>query len=114
HYSRRRGKGTKAGGPGLGQDVHVLDPFEITGIGSACFNPLEEIDLFSDNFADDAALFADALIIIPDHGEKHWAEFAQGLLRALILVALNDRSRARRNLITVRGLLMLTPHWTEA
>ena len=31
----RRGKGTKAGGPGLGHNVHVLDPFEITDIGSA-------------------------------------------------------------------------------
>jgi type IV secretion system protein VirD4 len=97
----RRGAGTAAGGPGLGQDVHVLDPFEITGIESACFNPLNEIDLSGDNVASDAALFADALIIIPERGEKHWAESAQGLLRALA-----DPEPARRNLITVRRLLM--------
>jgi type IV secretion system protein VirD4 len=106
--ARRRGAGPAAGGPGLGQDVYVLDPFEITGIESACFNPLNEIDLSGDNFASDAALFADALIIIPERGERHWAESAQGLLRALILVALADPEPARRNLITVRRLLMLT------
>jgi type IV secretion system protein VirD4 len=104
----RRGAGTVAGGPGLGQDVHVLDPFEITGLGSACFNPLNELSLDDANVAEDAALFADALITVPDRGEKHWAESAQGLLRALILVALADPDPARRTLVTVRRLLMLT------
>jgi type IV secretion system protein VirD4 len=104
----RRGKGTKAGGPGLGQDVHVLDPFEVSGQASASFNPLAEIDLNSGDWAEDAGLFADALIIHPDHGEKHWTESAQALLRALILVALADPDPARRNLITVRRLLMGT------
>ncbi len=104
----RRGKGTAAGGEGLGQDVHVLDPFEVSGIASAAFNPLAELDLTSDDFAEDAGLFADALIVHPEHGEKHWTESAQALLRALILVTLADDDPARRNLITVRRLLMLT------
>jgi type IV secretion system protein VirD4 len=64
----RRGKGTKAGGPGLGQDVHVLDPFEKSGAPSACFNPLAEIDLESEDFAEDAALFADAPTPIKEKG----------------------------------------------
>ncbi|HZV20267.1 MAG TPA: type IV secretory system conjugative DNA transfer family protein, partial [Hyphomicrobiales bacterium] len=34
----RRGKGTKAAGPGLGQSVHVLDPFEVSGEATASFN----------------------------------------------------------------------------
>lgn len=96
------------GGPGLGQDVYVLDPFEVTGIGSACFNPLVELELAADDFAEDAGLFADALITHPDRGERHWPESAQGLLRALILVALADPDPARRNLVTVRRLPMLT------
>jgi type IV secretion system protein VirD4 len=102
----RRGSGTAKGGPGLGQDVHVLDPFEITGLESACFNPLEWID--SGSFAEDAGLFADALITHPVQGERHWTESAQILLRALILIALADPDPARRNLVTVRRLLMLT------
>ena len=109
----RRGKGTKAGGRGLGQDVHVLDPFEKSGATSACFNPLLEIDLDSDDFAEDAALFADALITHPDKGERHWTESAQAVVRALILVARADDDPARQNLITVRRLLMLTDEKIE-
>jgi type IV secretion system protein VirD4 len=103
----RRGAGT-AVGRGLGQDVFVLDPFEASGIASARFNPLAELDLESDDVAEDAGLFAEALITHPDRGERHWTESAQGLLRALILVALADPDPARRNLVTVRRLLMLT------
>jgi type IV secretion system protein VirD4 len=109
----RRGKGTKAGGPGLGQDVHVLDPFEKSGATSGCFNPLQEIDLESEDFAEDAALFADALITHPDKGERHWTESAQAVLRALILVARADTELARQNLVTVRRLLMLTDEKIE-
>lgn len=104
----RRGKGTKSGGPGLGQDVYVVDPFGASDVASASFNPLAELDLNSDDFAEDAGLFADALIVHPDRGERHWTESAQALLRALILVALADDDPARRNLITVRRLLMGT------
>ncbi len=109
----RRGKGTKSGGTGLGQEVHVLDPFEVSGVATASFNPLAEIDLNSDDCAEDAGMFADALITHPDHGEKHWTESAQALLRALILVVLADPDPARRNLITVRRLLMLTDERIE-
>ena len=109
----RRGKGTLSGGPGLGQDVYILDPFEVSGVATASFNPLAEIDLESDDCAEDAGMFADALITHPDHGEKHWTESAQALLRALILVALADSDPARRNLITVRRLLMLTDERIE-
>jgi type IV secretion system protein VirD4 len=98
---------------GLGQDVHVLDPFGASGMASASFNPLAELDLGSDDFAEDAGMFADALITHPDHGEKHWTESAQALLRALILVTLADPDPARRNLITVRRLLMLTDEKIE-
>jgi type IV secretion system protein VirD4 len=41
-------------------------------------------------------------------GDTVRTESAQGLLRALILVALADPDPARRNLITVRRILMLT------
>ena len=40
----RRGAGTKAGGPGLGQDVYVLDPFGESGLASHSFNPLGALD----------------------------------------------------------------------
>lgn len=104
----RRGKGTRKGGPGLGQDVYVLDPFGVSGVPSSSFNPLSELDTESADLIEDAGMFAEALITHPDSGERHWTELAQALLRALILVAAGDEDPARRNLVTVRNLLTLT------
>lgn len=104
--ARRRGKG--ANGHGLGQDVHVLDPFGVSGVPCSSFNPLSELDTASAGLIEDAGMFADALITHPDRGERHWTESAQALMRALILVVAGDEDPARRNLVTVRNLLTLT------
>ena len=104
----RRGLGTKAGGSGLGQDVHVLDPFGVTGMATASYNPLSELKPGSPDLIEDAGMFADALVTHPERGEKHWTELAQALLRALILIAAADPDPERRNLVTVRRLLQLT------
>lgn len=105
----RRGKGTKKGGPGLGQDVYVLDPFGDSGLTSSSFNPLHALSPTSPDVVEDIGVFADALITHPDTGEKHWTESAQALLRALILLVVRDPLfRDRRNLVTVRRLLTLT------
>jgi len=108
HTAPRRGRGVRGGKGGLGQDVYVLDPFGVSGVETSTFNPLAELDLDSPDLIDDATMFADALIIHPERGEMHWTESAQALLRALILVAAADEDPDRRNLITVRRLLMLT------
>ena len=47
----------------MGQAVHVLDPWGISGVKSCAFNPLDLIDLRSPDVAEDAALLADALVI---------------------------------------------------
>ena len=105
----RRGNGTKAGGPGLKQDVYVLDPFGESGLPSASFNPLKALDARSEEVVEDIGLFADALITHPEQGERHWTESAQALIRALILLVVADaRFEDRRNLVTVRRLLTLT------
>ena len=74
----RRGKGTRKGGPGLGQDVYVLDPFGVSGVPSSSFNPLSELDTESADLIEDAGMFAEALITHPDSGERHWTEFGAG------------------------------------
>lgn len=105
----RRGNGTKAGGPGLGQDVYVLDPFGESGLVSSSFNPLHALKADSPDVVEDIGVFADALITHPDTGERHWTESAQALMRALILLVIRDPMfRDRRNLVTVRRLLTLT------
>ena len=43
----------------------------------ASFNPLAELNIRSSDVGEDAAMFADALIEHPPHGERHWTESAQ-------------------------------------
>lgn len=104
----RRGAGTKAGGPGILQDVFPLDPFnENRRWPGACFNPMDELVADSDEAIADAGMMADALIQHPEHGERHWSESAQGLLQALILLAMGHPP-GDRNLPRVRDLLTLS------
>ena len=106
--ARRRGLGAQGGGPGLEQDVYVLDPFGESGLPTNSFNPLFGLNPASPDVIEDIGLFADALITHNER-DRHWTELAQALLRALILLVLSDgRFNDRRNLITVRQLLMLT------
>lgn len=42
--------------------VHVLDPFGITGLTCAAFNPLDNIDPDGIDIAEDASALADALV----------------------------------------------------
>lgn len=104
----RRSKGIPGRVGGLNQDVHVLDPFGVSTVRGSCFNPLGALNPRREDFIEDAGMFAEALITHHDDSDRHWTESAQSLLRALILVAAGDEHRSRRNLITVRRLLMLT------
>lgn len=107
--ARRRGTGPSSGAEGLNQKVYVLDPFGESGLPTHSFNPLQGLDPNSELLIEDIAMFADALIMHPEKGERHWTESAQALLRALILIVVTDpRFADRKNLVTVRKLLMLT------
>ena len=74
--------------------VHVLDPFAVTGLPLACCNPLDRIDAFATDAAEDAALLADALVTDPPHqvAEAHWNEEAKALLTGLILFVAAEES----------------------
>jgi type IV secretion system protein VirD4 len=89
--------------------VHVLDPFEATGLPLTACNPLDRIDAFTIDAAEDAALLADALITDPPHqvAEAHWNEEAKALLTGLILFVATEEASERRSLATVRELLTL-------
>jgi type IV secretion system protein VirD4 len=90
----------------LGQDVIVLDPFDVSGSETqpwrGSFNPLLEIDPDSPTAIDDAALLADALIIDDETGDKHWTNAARELVKGLILFALLQPPE-KRNLNHVRN-----------
>jgi type IV secretion system protein VirD4 len=88
--------------------VHVLDPFAVTGMGSAAFNPLDALDL---DVAEDASTLADALVHDEPGmgGEAHWNEEAKALIAGLILKIVSQESRSRRTLSTLREYLTLPP-----
>src|SRR3954466_10468664 len=91
--------------------VHVLDPFGITGLPGAAYNPLDGLDPNSLDLAEDAATIADALVNDPPGqvAEAHWNEEAKALLTGLILYAVCHEQPEDRTLATVRDYLSLNP-----
>src|SRR3546814_12781100 len=67
--------------------VHVLDPFGVTGMVGAAFNPLDRIDPAGLDLADDCMTLADALVSDApgEAGEAHWNEEAKALIAGLEL-----------------------------
>lgn len=94
---------------GLGQRVHVLNPFptDASGFPTASFNPLWEIDpVGDDDVAEKAGLIADALIV-HGGGDTHWTDGARQLVHGVLLYVLTY-PKEERHLVTVRQLLTLT------
>ncbi|NTG38703.1 type IV secretory system conjugative DNA transfer family protein [Agrobacterium rhizogenes] len=91
--------------------VHVLDPFGVTGLVSAAFNPLDTLDPASLDVAEDASTLSDALVFDEPGmaGEAHWNEEAKALIAGLILKIVAVESPGRRNLATLREYLTLAP-----
>lgn len=92
----------------LGQAVYVLDPWGISGQGSAAFNPLDLLDLQSLDIAEDAAMLADALVI-ERGGDSHWDDEARALLAGLMLHVATVEPKATRNLAKLREMVTLGP-----
>ncbi|BEV13090.1 type IV secretory system conjugative DNA transfer family protein (plasmid) [Asticcacaulis sp. DW145] len=89
--------------------VYILDPFGVTGIPSASFNPLAALDPNSPDIAEDAALLADALVCDAPGtaGEAHWNEEARALITGIILYIATEEFGHRRSLATLREYLTL-------
>jgi type IV secretion system protein VirD4 len=87
----------------LNHKVHVLDPFGLTGLKSARFNPLAY--LTPANMEAESKALAAALVL----GERdHWKASAQQLLAAFILFVVTNEAipKEQKDLRTVRMLLL--------
>lgn len=91
--------------------VHVLDPFGVTGLPAAAYNPLARLRPDSLDLGEDAASLAEALVMDPpgQAGEAHWNEEARALLAGLILFAAVHEAEDRRALASLREYLTLPP-----
>ena len=93
----------------LGQDIYVLDPFEITEGHAvsfrASFNPLAGLKRENKTLIEDALLITDAMVVSSgEEKDPHWNESASHYIMGLILFVctspfIEDKDR---NLITVR------------
>ncbi len=97
-----------------GNQVILLNPFNLFGLGSDGFNPIMALNPDDDDFPDDALTLADAVIkLSPNDHEPHWAASAQDLVTALIMYARlkpvasrdDDTIEARGNFGFVRSCL---------
>ncbi len=93
----------------MGQRVHVLDPWNITGLGQARFNPMALLDASSVDLTEDAALIAEALV--PSNtgtiSEAFWEEEAKALLTGLLLYIVTHEPPALQTLPRLRELLTM-------
>jgi len=96
--------------------VHVLDPFEVSGHPSACYNPLDRLTSDGLDLGEDAASLTEALVMDPagQVQEAHWNEEAKAILGGLIMFCVCHEDRDRRSLATVREYLTLPPDRLKA
>lgn len=101
----------------MGQEVHVLNPWGLHSgppwdLPCSAFNPLDWLDINSEDVGDDAAMMANTLVL-RDKGtsgvEGHFADEAESLLAGLILYVAFMEEPERRNLLTVRELITQHP-----
>jgi len=93
----------------MGQAVHVLDPFDVTGQHSGGFNPMAGLDPAHEDCIDDAAILAGMLVVpAASANDSHWDDEARAVLQGLCLYAATLEP-ARRTLGTVRELVTLPP-----
>ncbi|MEH6702375.1 type IV secretory system conjugative DNA transfer family protein [Parasphingorhabdus sp.] len=96
--------------------VHVLDPFEVSGMPSAAYNPLDRLTPDSLDLGEDAASLTEAMVMDPPGQvtEAHWNEEAKAILGGLIMFCVCHEDRDRRSLATVREYLTLPPEKLRA
>ncbi|MEP3901558.1 MAG: type IV secretory system conjugative DNA transfer family protein [Rhodopirellula bahusiensis] len=105
----RRGEGNNVC-DGMGQAVHVLDPYRVANVPRkyrSCFNPLDWLDPDDRLCTKKAERLATSLVPIKTKSEEYWDNEARSLLGALLVhVATHPFYEGRRTLLTVRDLLM--------
>jgi len=92
----------------MGQRVYVLDPWGITGLPAAKYNPLARLAPDSTDLAEDAALLADALIVPGSKtDDEFWNGEARSLIAGLIMHLVTTEMPEDRHLGTLRHWLTL-------
>lgn len=90
----------------MGQEVHVIDPFGVSGLAASGFNPLDIVEPGADDAVDEAKLLANSLMpAMTEPKDVFWRSRAVHMLTAATLSAVSDYPPERRNLRTVRDIM---------
>lgn len=105
----RRGQGDAAKGiPGMDQTVHVVDPWGMTGLPVARFNPMDWLRPEDEDINENAMMLADSIVTRRGSNDPFWDEEAKALLMGLLLyVALDEREQENRTLGRVRDIVSM-------
>lgn len=102
---------TAAARMAMGQDVQIVDPWNIAnvkGFDAACFNPLDWLKPGDVDITENAMILADALVVKGQSSEAFWDQEATAFLQGLILyVATDPEEDGQRTLTRVRELTLL-------
>ena len=91
-----------------GHKVIALDPYNEAKLPKellGSYNPLDLIDIESDDAIDLAGMIADSMIVVKNDKDSHWDESARDLIAALILHVCDTEELELRHLGRVRQLL---------
>ena len=110
----RRGHGGGRVTEFLGQDVHVLDPFDcVKSLQKSRFNPLDAIDRNARDFVEQVGMLVEALVVPGPPGESpHWDETTRNIVKGTIIFLLKTMDRP--TLIDMRDTLTRPPDEFEA
>jgi hypothetical protein len=89
----------------MGQKVHVLDPFGVSGLKTACFNPLAAIDPNDPNAREDIKVLADGLVLRHDPSSAHWDDGALDVIAGVMAYVLHTEEPENRTLNKVREII---------
>ncbi len=104
-----RGEWRGLKGRGIHGLVYCINPFRVNegreGMPPPSrFNPLDMVDLDGPTVFEDIDLIADALVIVPAHGDPHWGLSAKSLIRGIIYLVKSEHGDDA-NLGMVRDVL---------
>lgn len=93
---------------GLGQTVHIVDPWGITGMPSAHFNPVDWLRASDPDINENAMILADS-IVVPRGGDNgFWDDESKAMLMGLLLYVATDPSEdGQRHLGRVRDIIVM-------
>lgn len=108
--ARTRGHGGN-GVLGMSQAVHILDPFNVSGLGSlSCYNVFDELAAVAaydpDRPVTYAGKIAEALVRRVSEKDPYWDNAAQTFLRGLILFVFVHEPEERKTLSRLRELVV--------